>query len=153
MDISWKFRLTFRLENYIWSLPLWIWTQMRHLGTLIPRFCTEFRYESYGQSGLAWGAIFEKKNPNMKNSVFFFFKTCMSVSSGNRFPTWVFSQSHTGSHLGWSFSISRFTGYIRMLGFSVFPDIRVIPKWLDFQYFQIHGSLKWLTTQTHIFFT
>ena len=33
---------------------------MRHLGTLIPRFCTEFRYESNGQSGLAWGAIFEK---------------------------------------------------------------------------------------------
>ena len=70
MDISWKFRLTFRLENYIWSLPLWIWTQMRHLGTLIPRFCTEFRYESYGQSGLARGAIFEKCS-NIKKSALF----------------------------------------------------------------------------------
>ena len=36
------------------------------------------------------------------------------------------------------------TGYTRMAGPSVFPDTRVIPKWLDFQYFQIHGSLKWL---------
>ena len=58
--VIWKFRSTFRPGNYIWSLSLWIWTQMRHLGTLIPRFCTEFRYESNGQSGLAWGAIFEK---------------------------------------------------------------------------------------------
>ena len=60
VGVIWKFRSTFRPGNYIWSLSLWIWTQMRHLGTLIPRFCTEFRYESNGQSGLAWGAIFEK---------------------------------------------------------------------------------------------
>ena len=60
MDISWKFRLTFWQGNYIWSLSLWIWTQMRQLGALIPRFCTEFRYLLYGQSGLAWGAFFWK---------------------------------------------------------------------------------------------
>ena len=36
--VTWKFRLTFRPGNYIWSLSLCIWTQMRHLGTLIPRF-------------------------------------------------------------------------------------------------------------------
>ena len=34
---------------------------MRHLGTLMLWFCTEFRYLVYGQSGLAWGAISEKE--------------------------------------------------------------------------------------------
>ena len=63
-------KLTFRPGNYIWSLPLWIWTQTRHLGTFIPRFCTEFRYLLYGQSGLAWGAIFEK-NTNINKVTFF----------------------------------------------------------------------------------
>ena len=58
--VTWKFRSTFWLGNSIWSLSLWIWTQMGHLGTLIPRFCTEVRYLSYGQSALACGAIFEK---------------------------------------------------------------------------------------------
>ena len=33
---------------------------MRHLGTSVPEFCTEFRYLLYGHSGLAWGAILEK---------------------------------------------------------------------------------------------
>ena len=41
-------------------------------------------------------------------------------------PKWVFPQAYTGSYLGWSFSISRFTGYIRMVGPSVFPDSRVL---------------------------
>ena len=58
--VTWNFRSTFWLGNYIWSLSLWNWTQIRHLGTSVPGFCTEFRYLSYGQSGLAWGAIFEK---------------------------------------------------------------------------------------------
>ena len=58
--VIWKLSLTFWPGNYIWSLSLWTWTQMRHLGTWIPRFCTEFRYKSDGQSGLAWGVIFEK---------------------------------------------------------------------------------------------
>ena len=39
--VTWKFRLTFWLGNYIWSLSLWNWTQMGHLGTSVPRFCTE----------------------------------------------------------------------------------------------------------------
>ena len=68
--VIWKFRSTFRPGNYIWSLSLWIWTQMGHLGTLIPRFCTEFRYESNGQSGLAWGAIFEKITKYQENTIF-----------------------------------------------------------------------------------
>ena len=34
-----------------------------------------------------------------------------------------------------------------MVGPSVFPDTRVTSKWLDFQYFQIHGSLKQLDLQ------
>ena len=78
--VIWKFRLTFRPGNYIWSLSLWIWTQMRHLGTLIPRFCTEFRYLSYGQSGLAWGAIFEKV-PKYQETLSFS-KICMSIFPG-----------------------------------------------------------------------
>ena len=60
--VTWNFRSTFWLGNYIWSLSLWNWTQMGHLGTSVPGFCTEFRYLSYGQSGLAWGAIFEKSS-------------------------------------------------------------------------------------------
>ena len=64
LDLIWpelpQTRFTFRSGNYIWSFPWLIWTQMRHLGTFVPRFCTEFRYLSYGQSGLAWGAILRK---------------------------------------------------------------------------------------------
>ena len=183
MQTSWKFRWTFWPGNYIWSLSLWIWTQMRHLGTLIPRFCTEFRYLSYGQSGLAWGAIFEKVPKYQETPSFF--KICMSIFPGtgsqNEFfpyvPPAAFSngelegrsplkmqggsgvgaapprmlclysyfilqyfQIHRLYQNGWSFSISRKAGYIRMVGPSVFPEKQVIPKWLDFQYFQIHGS-------------
>ena len=45
---------------------------------------------------------------------------------------------YRGSQNGWSFSISRKAGYIRMVGPSVFPEKQVIPKWLVLQYFQIH---------------
>ena len=68
--VTWKFRSTFWLGNYIWSLSLWNWTQMGHLGTSVPGFCTEFRYLSYGQSGLAWGAIFEKIIKIQENALF-----------------------------------------------------------------------------------
>ena len=68
--VTWKFRSTFWLGNYIWSLSLWNWTQMGHLGTSVPGFCTEFRYLSYGYSGLAWGAIFEKIIKNQENTLF-----------------------------------------------------------------------------------
>ena len=43
---------------------------MGHLGTSVPGFCTEFRYLSYGQSGLAWGAIFEKIIKIQENALF-----------------------------------------------------------------------------------
>ena len=48
---------------------------MGHLGTSVPGFCTEFRYLSYGQSGLAWGDIFEK-SPKIKKIHFFKKWTC-----------------------------------------------------------------------------
>ena len=67
--VIWNFKSTFWLGNYIWSLSLWHWTQMGHLGTSVPGFCTEFRHLSYGQSGLAWGAIFEK-SPKIKTMHF-----------------------------------------------------------------------------------
>jgi len=35
-----------------------------------PGFCTEFRYLSDGQSGLAWGAIFEKMPKYQENELF-----------------------------------------------------------------------------------
>ena len=58
--VIWKFRSTFWLGNYIWSLSRWNWTQMGDLGTSVPGFCIEFRYLSYGHSGFAWGAILGK---------------------------------------------------------------------------------------------
>ena len=64
--VTWKFRSTFWLGNYIWSLSLWNWIQMGHLGTSVPGFCTEFRYLSYGQSGLAWGAILKNHQKSRK---------------------------------------------------------------------------------------
>ena len=49
------------------------------------------------------------------------------------------SNSRFTSHQnGWSFSISRHTGYIRMVGPSVFPEKQVISEWLVLQYFHIH---------------
>ena len=58
--VIWNFRSTFWLGNYIWSLSLWNWALVEALETLRPGFYTEFRYLSYAQSGLAWGAILEK---------------------------------------------------------------------------------------------
>ena len=68
--VTWKFRSTFWLGNYIWSLSLWNWTQMGHLGTSVPGFCTEFRYLLYGHSGFAWGAIWGKIIKNQENALF-----------------------------------------------------------------------------------
>ena len=108
-------------------------------------------FDTFYMGRVVWpGEPFLKKCPNIRKVLFF--QNMHVHFSRNRFPKWVFPHATTGSYLGWSFSISRFTGYIRMVGPSVFPDTRVIPKWLDFQYFQIHGSLKWLTTQIHIYF-
>ena len=50
--VIWKFRSTFWLGNYIWSLSLWNWALVEALDALRPGFYTEFRYLSYGQSGL-----------------------------------------------------------------------------------------------------
>ena len=113
-----KFRSTFRPGNYIWSLSRWIWTQMR---TLIPRFCTEFRYLSYGQSGFACRAIFEKV-PKYQETLSFF-KICMSIFPG------------TGSQNEF---FPKRTPAATLVGPSVFPDSRVISEWLVLQYFQIH---------------
>ena len=83
--VTWKFRSTFWLGNYIWSLSLWNWTQMGHLGTSVQGFCTEFRYLSYGHSDLAWRAIFEKIIRNQENARFE--KMDMSKNSKNaNFP-------------------------------------------------------------------
>ena len=125
MDIPWKFRLTFRLGNYIWSLSLWIWTQMRHLGTLIPRFCTEFRYLSYGQSALAWGAIFEKVPKYQETQSFS--KICTPIFPGTGSQNEFFPMRPPAATL---------------VGPSVSPDSRVIPEWLVLQYFQIHESYQ-----------
>ena len=76
--VTWKFRSTFWLGNYIWSLSLWNWTQMGHLGTSVPGFCTEFRYLSYGRSGFAWGAIFEK-SPKIDKMHFLRKWTCLKI--------------------------------------------------------------------------
>ena len=51
---------------------------MGHLGTSVPGFCTEFRYLSYGRSGFAWGAIFEK-SPKIKKMYFFKKWTCPKI--------------------------------------------------------------------------
>ena len=94
---------------------------MRHLGTLIPWFCTEFRYESYGQSGLAWGAIFEKMSKYQEICVFLI---CMSF-----FPV-------TGPQNDF---FPKRAPAATLVGPSVFPDSQVISEWLVLQYFQIHG--------------
>ena len=75
-------------------------------------------------------------------------------------------QGGSGPRMIYLYGISRFTGYIGMVGPSVYPDTRVIPKWwvlqyiqiheiisewLDFQYFQVQTILEQLTTQFHIF--
>ena len=82
--VTWKFRSTFWLGNYIWSLSLWKRTQMGHLGTSVPGFCTEFRYLSYGHSGLAWGAIFEA-SPNIRKMWFLTKWTCLKIQKNANF--------------------------------------------------------------------
>merc|ERR1712023_338411 len=60
-------------------------------------------------------------------------------------PKWLvlqYFQIHKLYQNGWSFSISRKAGDIRMLGPSVFPEKQVIPKCLVLQHFQIHGLKK-----------
>ena len=79
--VTWKFRSTFWLGNYIWSLSLWNWALVEALDALRPGFCTEFRYLSYGQSGFAWGAIFEKIIKYQEKYIFS--KMCMSKKSRN----------------------------------------------------------------------
>ena len=83
--VTWKFRSTFWLGNYIWSLSRWNWTQMGHLGTSVPGFCTEFRYLLYGHSGFASGAILGKIIKHQENTLFE--KMGMSKKSKNvNFP-------------------------------------------------------------------
>ena len=98
-------------------------------------------------------------------------RKCRGGLGGGRSPPqddiliWYF-QIHRLYRNGGSFSISRYTSYIGMVGPSVYPDTRVIPKWwvlqyiqiheiisewLDFQYFQVQTILEQLTTQFHIF--
>ena len=57
--VTWKFKSTFWLGNYIWSFP-GLGVQLRDIWTLRPGFYTEFRYKSREHSGLAWGAILRK---------------------------------------------------------------------------------------------
>ena len=70
VGVIWRFRSTFWPGNYIWSLPLWNWALVKVLDPLGPGFCIEFRYLLYGQSGLAWGAIFEKITKYQENHLF-----------------------------------------------------------------------------------
>ena len=138
-------------ELYFEFAPM-IWTQMRHLGTLIPRFCTEFRYLSYGQSGLACGAIFEKC-PNIKKRPIFPKYACpffleqvpkMSFSPcDHRQPLAIGSSRGGGPRkcregLGGGGPAQPPQHDILMMLFhiTVFPDTQVIPKWLVLQYFQ-----------------
>ena len=135
---------------------------MRHLGTLIPRFCTEFRYLSYGQSGFACGAIFEKVPKYQETPSFF--KICMSIFPGtgsqNEFfpyvPPAAFSngelegrspskmQGGSGGgaapprmiYLQHTYIVFPDTGVLRMVGPSVFPEKQVISEWWALQYFQ-----------------
>ena len=150
---QWKFRSTFMPGNYIWSLSRWIWTQMRHLGTLIPRFCTEFRYLSYGQSGLAWGAIFEKVYKYQETPSFS--KICMSIFPGTGFQNGFFPMRPPAAFSNGELegrSPSKMQGgvwggrspppqdaiLIQLFHITVFPDTQVIPKCFVLQYFRIH---------------
>ena len=82
--VIWNFRSTFWLGNYMWSLSLWNWALVEALDTLRPGFCTQFRYLSYGQSGLAWGAIVEKSPKNKK--MYLFKKLTCPKNSEMSFP-------------------------------------------------------------------
>ena len=55
-------------------------------------------------------------------------------------------QTHELYQNGWSFSISRYTGYTKMVGFSVFPDSQVL-KMTDnpiSHYFQIFHTFFYI---------
>ena len=96
--VAWKFRSTFWLGNYIWSLSVWNWTQMRHLGTSVPGLCTEFWYLLYGQSGLAGGAIFEKCDFFSKYACPFFREQGARMVSAEIAPTGK-EHVHTNIHI------------------------------------------------------
>ena len=57
----WKFRLTFWPRFYNSQFAWWVRDQIKHIWNLEPPPSTEFRCDSHGHSGLAWGAIFEFK--------------------------------------------------------------------------------------------
>ena len=63
-------------ELYLEFVPM----ELGPWDTLGPGFWKGFRYLSYGQSGLAWGAIFEK---NRRTDKIHFLKTCVSKKSRN----------------------------------------------------------------------
>ena len=65
-----KFRSTFWLGNYIWSLSYGFGVVVKDIWEWRPGFYTEFRYKSYEHSGLAWGAIFEKVIQNQEIHTF-----------------------------------------------------------------------------------
>ena len=84
VGVIWKFRLTFRPGNYIWSFSYGFGVLVRDLGEWRPGFYTEFRYKSYEHSGLAWGAIFKK-------CMFWsYFQDYHVHFSRNKFPNWIF---------------------------------------------------------------
>ena len=60
VGVIWKFRLTFRPGNYIWSFSFGFGAMVRDIWEWRPGFYAEFRYESREHSDLAWGAIFWK---------------------------------------------------------------------------------------------
>ena len=133
-------RLTFRPGNYIWSLPWWIWTQMRHLGTSVPRFCTEFRYLLYGQSGLAWGAILSKMLglsliPRYPCS--FFWERGPKMVSAPNVPT---RKGHVSTNIYICIYIYIYICICICICFGLL-------KWLVFRYFEVQGSSKWLVMQ------
>ena len=141
--VIWKFRLTFRPGNYIWSLSLWIWTQMRHLGTLIPRFCTEFRYLSYGQSGFACGATFEKV-PKYRETPSFS-KIYMSIFSGTSSQDELFPMRPPAALSDGELEGLRPSKMQGVAGLAapgcyliICSDSRIISEWLVLQNFQIH---------------
>ena len=60
-------------------------------------------------------------------------------------PKWLvlqYFQIHKLYRNGWSFSISRKAGYIRMVGPSVFPEKEVISEWLVLQYFLLDYDIN-----------
>ena len=95
-------------------------------------------FDTFHMGRVVWpGEPFLKKCPNIKKHPLFSKYACRwsqeHVPKISFFP-----KRTTGSYLGGSFSISRFTSYIRMAGF---------------QYIQVPTILKWLTTYISYVFT